>query len=136
MRRQESEFARLDLRIVVVTFEVRERAEEYVREVGLGWPLLIDRRRVLYGGYGMGHGHWSAIWGPTTWWAYARSIARGGRPRRPTDDVHQLGGDVLVDPMGRVALHHVGKGPADRPTVAVLLERIRQGQCDSEGHLR
>jgi hypothetical protein len=128
LRRREGEFARLDLRIVVVTFEARERAEEYVREVGLGWPLLIDRRRALYGGYGMGHGQWSAIWGPATWWAYARLIARGDRPRRPTDDIHQLGGDVLVDPTGRVALHHVGKGPADRPRVAVLLERIRRDQ--------
>lgn len=136
MRRRESEFARLDLRIVVVTFEARERAEEYVREVGLGWPLLIDWRRVLYGGYGMGYGQWSAIWGPATWWAYARLIARGGRLRRPTDDVHQLGGDVLVDPIGRVALHHVGKGPAARPAVAVLLERIRKGQCDSESQVR
>jgi hypothetical protein len=130
LRRQEDELARLDVRIVVVTFEALERAKEYAREVGLRWPLLIDRRRVLYGGYGMGHGQWSAIWGPATWWTYARLIARGGRPRRPTDDVHQLGGDVIVDPMGRVALHHVGKGPADRPAVAVLLERIRQGRSD------
>lgn len=134
LRRRESEFGGLDVRILVVTFEGRERAKEYAREVGLRWPLLIDRRRVLYGGYGMGHGQRSAIWGPATWWAYARLIVRGGRPRRPTDDVYQLGGDVLVDPMGRVVLHHVGKGPADRPAVAVLLERVRQGQRDSESH--
>ena len=127
LRQREREFTGLGLRIVVVTFEARERAEEYVREVGLGWPLLIDRRRVLYRAYGMARGRRSAIWGPATWWAYARLLARGHRPRRPTGDVNQLGGDVLVDSMGRLALHHVGSGPADRPTVGALLERIRQG---------
>lgn len=120
---------RLDmgLRIIVVTFEARGRAEEYVRNVGLKWPLLIDRQRALYSAYGMGHGRWSAIWGPATWLKYAQLIARGHRPRRPTGDLHQLGGDVLVDPMGRVAVRHVGKGPADRPAAGALLQRIRKG---------
>ena len=131
MRRHEEQIERLGLEIVVVTFEARERAEEYVRETDLRWPLLIDRRRILYSAYGIGRGRWSAIWGPATWWAYIQLIARGHRLRRPTGDIHQLGGDVLVDPAGRVALHHVGKGPADRPAVAALFDRVRQGQRDS-----
>ena len=120
----------MGLEIVVVTFEARGRAEEYVRETGLRWPLLIDRRRVLYSAYGMGRGRWLAIWGPATWWAYLQLIGRGYRLKRPTSDIRQLGGDVLVDPAGRVALHHVGEGPADRPAVAALFERVRQGQAD------
>jgi hypothetical protein len=131
LRRHEDQIERLGLAIVVVTFEGRERAEEYVRETGLRWSLLIDRRRVLYRAYGMGRGRWSAIWGPATWWAYVQLIGRGHRLRRPTGDIRQLGGDVLVDPAGRVAWHHVGKGPADRPAVAALIERVRQGQRDS-----
>jgi hypothetical protein len=131
LRRHEDQIERLGLEIVVVTFEARERAEEYVRETGLRWPLLIDPRRVLYSAYGMGRGRRSATWGPATWWAYVQLIGRGHRLRRPTGDIRQLGGDVLVDPMGRVALHHVGKGPADRPPVAALFERVRQGQRDS-----
>jgi hypothetical protein len=127
LRRHEEDIAALGLRIVVVTFESRERAEAYVQEADLGWPLLVDQQRVLYRAYGMGRGRWTAIWGPATWWKYAQLVARGRRPRRPTDDVHQLGGDVLVDPMGRIALHHVGKGPADRPGVEAILARIRQG---------
>jgi hypothetical protein len=131
LRRHEEQVERLGLEIVVVTFEARERAEAYVGETGLRWPLLIDPRRVLYGAYGMGRGRSSAIWGPATWWAYIRLIGRGHRLRRPSGDIHQLGGDVLVDPAGRVALHHAGKGPADRPTVAALLDRVRQGQREA-----
>lgn len=131
MRRHEDQVEKLGLEIVVVTFEARERAKEYVRETGLRWPLLIDRRRVLYSAYGMGRGRWWAIWGPATWRAYIRLIAQGQRLKRPTGDIHQLAGDVLVDPAGRVALHHVGTGPADRPPVPALFERVRQGQRDS-----
>jgi len=126
LRRHEKELEGLDLHVVVVTFEARERAGEYVGETGLRWPLLIDRQRALYRAYGMGRGRWSAIWGPATWLAYVQLIARGRRLRRPTGDVYQLGGDVIVDPTGQVALHHVGKGPADRPAVGVLLEAVRQ----------
>ncbi len=128
MRRHEDEIERLNLRVVVVTFEARPHAEAYVRETGLRWPLLIDAGRALYRAYGMERGRWTAIWGPASWWAYARLIVRGRRPGRPTGDVHQLGGDVLVDPRGRVALHYVGTGPADRPAIATLLEAVRRGQ--------
>ena len=110
-----------------MTFEARTPAEEYVRETGLSWPLLIDPSRALYKAYGMGRGRWLAVWGPASWWAYLRLIAGGYRLKRPTGDVRQLGGDILVDPKGRVALHHVGHGPADRPAVSGLLERVRRG---------
>lgn len=127
MRQHGEEAERLGLGIVVVTFETQERGREYARAVGLRWPLLIDRRRALYEAYGMGRGRRASIWGPATWWAYARLIGRGRRLRRSTDDIYQLGGDVLVDPAGGVALHHVGKGPADRPAVRALFAVIGAG---------
>ena len=126
MRQHEDEIEALDLRVVVVTFEDRRRAHEYARETDLRWPLLIDRHRVLYRAYGMGHGRWWPIWGPATWRVYGRLIVRGRRLRRSTGDVHQLGGDVLVDRTGRVVLHHVGKGPADRPAITALLEPLSE----------
>ena len=128
MRQHQDELERLALQVVVVTFEARELAEAYAGETSLPWPLLIDRRRALYSAYAMGRGRWSAVWGPASWWAYARLIARGHRPKRPTGDVRQLGGDILVDPRGSVALHHVGQGPADRPAVSAILERVARGQ--------
>ena len=128
MRRHEDEIERLALRVVVVTFEARAQAEAYVRETGLRWPLLIDDRRTLYRAYGMERGRWTAIWGPASWWAYARLIVRGRRPGRPTGDVYQLGGDVVVDPRGQVALHHVGTGPGDRPAISTVLDTVRRGR--------
>ena len=126
MRRHEDEIEALGLRVLVVTFEAPEVAEEYVCETGLPWPLLIDSSRRLYAAYGMGRGGGWAIWGPATWWAYAKLLARGRRPRPASGDVRQLGGDVLIDPGGAVALHHVGEGPADRPGISSLLDPVRR----------
>jgi hypothetical protein len=129
LRRRQDEIERLGLRVLVVSFEAPEAAEAYVRETGLPWPLLLDPSRTLYAAYGMGRGSWWQIWGPATWWIYARLIARGRRPRPPTGDVDQLGGDVVIDPAGRVVLHHVGSGPADRPAVSALLDSVRRGSA-------
>jgi hypothetical protein len=125
LRRHEDEIGALGLRVLVVTFESHAAASAYVRETDLPWPLLIDTRRTLYEAYGMGRGNAWTIWGPATWWAYARLLLRGRRPRRSTGDVDQLGGDVLIDPSGAVVVHHVGDGPADRPGVSALFDPVR-----------
>ena len=133
MRRHGDAIEALGLRVLVVTFEAPEVAEAYVGETGLPWPLLIDSSRRLYAAYGMGRGGGWAIWGPATWWAYAKLIARGRRPQPASADVHQLGGDVLIDPGETVALHHVGEGPADRSGISWLLDPVRRAAERARG---
>ncbi len=126
MRQHEAEIEALEIKVVVVTFEIGPMAEAYVRETDLRWPLLVDETRELYTAYGMERGRSWQILGPASMWAYAKLLAKGRRLRRPNDDVFQLGGDVLIDPQGVVRLHHVGSGPADRPSVSSLLELVRK----------
>ncbi len=114
------------MKVVVVTFECGPLAQAYVRETELRWPLLIDESRALYSAYGMDHGRWWDIWGPASWWAYGKLLLRGRRLHRSDGDVNQLGGDVLIDPAKMIRLHHVGHGPADRPSVSSLLEVVRR----------
>lgn len=125
MREHKDELQRRQATVAVVTFENDFFARQYVTETGLDWPLLIDRDRELYHGYGMLAASFWDLWGPRTWWAYLREIVRGRLPKPPTsDDIYQRGGDVLIDPTGVVRLHHVGSGPADRPQIAALLALI------------
>jgi hypothetical protein len=58
-------------------------------------------------------------------WVYLKLLLSGRKLRAPSGDPRQLGGDVLVDPTGTVRLHHVGRGPADRPSVDTLLDAVR-----------
>jgi len=125
LRQQEAALDALGVATLVVTFEAGFLARAYAEETHLAWPLLVDETRSLYAAYGMLRGRLWDIWGPANWLTFARILARGGRPRLPTGDVSQLGGDVLIDPEGIVRLHHVGRGPADRPPIASLLAAVR-----------
>jgi hypothetical protein len=128
LRQHEAALEGLGVAVLVVTFEAGFLARAYVEDTRLAWPLVVDESRALYAAYGMLRGRAWDIWGPATWLAYARSLARGGALRRATGDVSQLGGDVLIDPDGIVRVHHVGSGPADRPSVQSLLAVIRAGR--------
>lgn len=116
----------MNLKVAVVTFENDFFARQYVAETGLDWPLLVDAKREMYSHYGMLEASFLDLWGPRSWWVYARELLKGQRLHKATNDVHQRGGDVLIDPEGIVRLHHVGRGPADRPSVETILESVRQ----------
>lgn len=129
MREKEDDFARYNVAVAVVTFENDFFARQYVAETGLAWPLLIDDKRELYRGYGMLTASFWDVWGPKSWWVYLRALARGERPQPAHGDIYQRGGDVLIDPVGIVRLHHVGSGPADRPAVAAILGCIESSSA-------
>jgi len=116
----------LAIRVAVVTFETTPFVRAYLADTNVPWPVLIDGDRTLYRGYGMYRGRLRDIWGGRTWLAYLKEFARGRMPKYAGADTRQLGGDVLIDPSGIVRFHHVGTGPADRPSVAALLEARRR----------
>lgn len=128
MRDQEAELDRLNLKVVVVTFENDYFARQYVGENGLQWPVLIDESREAYRYYDMLTASFLDLWGPRSWWVYGKELLKGQKLHKATNDVHQRGGDVLIDPDGVVRLHHVGHGPADRPAVGEILTVVRKGQ--------
>lgn len=117
-----------NVQIVVVTFEAGYFAQQYVQETGITWPVLVDEQRSLYKEYGILSASFWDIWGPKTWWVYLKEILKGHMPRKSTGDISQRGGDVLIDPDGIVRLHHIGDGPADRPTVDLIVQVIVNSQ--------
>ena len=126
MREQEDELRRGNVSIAVVTFENDFFARQYVEETGLTWPLLIDSDREVYRSYGMLAASFWDVWGPKSWLVYLKALAKGATLHKSAGDIYQRGGDLLIDPDGIVRLHHVGTGPADRPSVAEILHRISQ----------
>ncbi|MPY86969.1 MAG: redoxin domain-containing protein [Luteitalea sp.] len=126
LQQHEQTFNDLATRIAVVTFETTPFARAYVDDMKISWPLLIDSDRTLYHAYGMHRARLWDLWGPGTWWAYAKELARGKLPGRPHADTSQLGGDVLIDPSGIVRFHYVGVGPADRPSITAILTAHRE----------
>lgn len=126
LRDYEEELRKQNVKIVVVTFEAKLLARIYIEETSLVWPIIIDETRELYRSYGMLFASFWDIWGPKTWLAYLKEIIKGHKIKKSEGDFMQRGGDVLIDPNGIVQMHHVGKGPADRPNVKMILQIINE----------
>jgi hypothetical protein len=124
LREHTAEIEQLGLNVAAVTFETPRQAQEYVAQTALPWPLLIDLDRRLYQAYGMQRGAAWRILGPRSWLGYMKILLRGRRPHMPTDDIYQLGGDILIDPTGIIRLHYVSQTPVDRPNVNQILALI------------
>lgn len=124
MRDKEDELDRLNVKVVVVTFENDSLARCYVEDTALKWPLFIDTTRGLYKSYGMLTASYWDVWGFKTWLIYFRELLKGNKPVKSEGDIYQRGGDVLIDPEGIVRLHHIGEGPADRPSVEQIIRVI------------
>ena len=114
----------LGISVLIVTFESRHFASAYRQETSITWPIVIDESRRLYKRYQMHKASFWDLWGPRTWWAYFKQLLKGKLPKKTTGDIHQRGGDVLIDQFGEIKLHHVGTGPADSPSVEAIINII------------
>ncbi len=126
MRDREEEFSKLNVKIVVVTFEANFLSRNYEEETLRKWPLIIDENRELYRNYGMLSASFWNIWGPKTWLAYLKEIMKGQKLKKSEGDIMQRGGNVLIDPNGIVRVHYVGEGPADRPSFEMILKVVKE----------
>jgi hypothetical protein len=97
----------------------------YQRERLAPIPVLIDAERATYRAYGLGRGSVWRVWGPKTWWGYARRVARGQSPQRPREDTLQLGGDFVIGRDGVVAMAFRSEDPDDRPSIDSIVHVLR-----------
>lgn len=119
-------FQKLGVSVLILTFESIVWAATYTKETVPKWPMLLDSQRKLYNYYGMNRACFWDIWGPHSWIAYMRELIKGRLPINTSGDIYQRGGDVLTDENGIVQLHHVGDGPADRPSIDSILSKIKE----------
>jgi hypothetical protein len=119
-------FREAGILILAVSFETIESAGMYLQDTKLEWPIILDEQKNLYHYFGMGEAGFWDIWGYRTWLAYFRELTRGGSFRKGEGNIHQRGGDVLIDPKGSIRLHHVGKGPGDRPEIRSILQFVKK----------
>jgi hypothetical protein len=123
---QRERFNKLGVSVLIITFESHQSASIYAQEGKMDWPIVIDENRYLYKRYKMHRASFWDLWGLPTWWAYGKQLFKGNLPSKPTGDIRQRGGNVLLDKNGTIRLHHVGTGPADRPTVESILNRVSE----------
>ncbi len=115
-------FEELGCRVVAISFVTPQRLQSYLERRSLSMTCLSDPSRKAYRAFGLERVGWWRLLRPQAWGVYLRLILRGQLPRRPQEDVHQLGGDFLFAASGRLVYAYRSEGPTDRPTVDQLLE--------------
>lgn len=133
MKESLEDFRRLGAKIVVISFVPPDRLAQYLAMRPWPFPVLADPQRHAYRAFGLESAGWARLVRPRVILSYIRLILRGRVPRPAREDVHQLGGDFVLDRHGRIIFEYRSQDPADRPPVSDLLKALpRAGEPDAE----
>ncbi len=124
MRQRYAEIQAKGADVVAISFEPRDRLFQLSRQMQLPFPILSDPERDVYFAYSLTQGSWFKIFSPQTVWTYLKHFARGRRYQHAVSDWKQLGGNFILGQDGIVLFEHRGETPADRPSVASLIEML------------
>lgn len=113
-----------DATVAVVTFATPERLAAHRAHLEVRLPLLSDTDLRLYSLVGARRGSRREIWSLGTLRMYGRLLRRGRRLRRPTEDIHQLGADLVVGRDGRVRYLALPPSPDTRPPISELIAAL------------
>ncbi|MEO6123738.1 MAG: AhpC/TSA family protein [Ilumatobacteraceae bacterium] len=113
-----------DATVAVVTFATPERLRAYRDHLAVPFSILADVDRVLYNLVGAERGTNRQIWSLGTIRLYARLLIKGRRPTRPTEDIHQLGADLVVGRDGIVRFLALPSTPDSRPPISDLIRAL------------
>lgn len=117
------EFDKAGAQVVVVSFGSRDAAAQWRQETSCQYPILIDHKRQLYNFFGMKIS-FSQVFHTDILVYYAEQKASGREfPKSFVgDDVHQMGGDVVLSCSGKLCLIYRSTLSTDRPSAALLLQ--------------
>jgi hypothetical protein len=113
-----------DATVAVVTFAAPDRLAAHRRHLAAPFPFLSDPDRTLYRLLGADRGTRRQVWSAGTLRLYARLLRDGGRLRRPTEDIRQLGADVVVGRDGRLRYLALPASPDARPPIDDLIAAL------------
>ena len=116
----------------MVAFSLVESAASWVESCGFEFPLVVDTNRSLFGCLGLRRSV-LGVWNVPSLIGYAEELREGRELFRSLegDDLHQMGGDFMVDSSGTLVYSYRGKTSSDRPSVGEILTKLKQLRNDS-----
>jgi peroxiredoxin len=122
-----AELQALGGRLVAVTMSRPEVLAAFLRRRPWPCPVVADPDLTVYRALGLGRASWASLLRPSVLGLYLKLIVRGGPLRRPPkgEDVHQLGGDFVLDRQRRLVYAYRSADPSDRPAAGELVRAVR-----------
>ena len=127
MQERLSEFEQRGAEVVVISFATPARLDQYLKIRPWPFRVLADPERVAYRAFGLERASWAQLLKPGVILTYLGLILRGRRPKAAHEDVHQLGGDFVLDRPGKLLYAYRSSDPADRPDVSELIAAVSGG---------
>jgi peroxiredoxin len=125
VHRSKDAFEALETRVLVVGFESKDRARDWLNHKGISFPFLVDEARKAYLAYELERSLWRSL-NPRNLWLPLKAILTGHRLRMIKADPTQLGADFIIERTGTIRLAYYGKDATDRPSVQGLLRVLRK----------
>ena len=122
MQERIDEFKQIGAEVVTISFVEPSRLKQYLADRPWSFRVLADPARAAYQAFGLERASWWQMLQPGVIATYIGLMMRGRMPKAAKEDVHQLGGDLILDATGRLIYEHRSSNPADRPTVSELLD--------------
>jgi len=124
---QKGELDQIGAQALLVTFAEPSLLEKkMMHDLNNPFPLLLDPEKKTYRRWGMGRTTpFGAVLSPELNIRYFRLLMKGERFLGLAPDMLQLGGDFVVGPDGRISFSHVMTNNGDRPSVSLLVEKLR-----------
>ena len=126
MREFDREIALLQGRVAVISFARPDHLKRFAERLGHPYLWLADPDRKSYRSLGLGSGGLLAIAPPRAIWGYIRFALRGKIWHPEQLDMAQMGGDLVFDRYGNLALKHLSSASDDRPSVKALMSAFRR----------
>jgi len=114
----------LGAEVLAVSFEPAGRLPRYRERHGWAFPVVADPSRTAYKAFGLGSAGWTRLLKPRVVGRYLGLMHQRYHARLPGDDVHQLGGDFVVDDGRRLVYAYRSADPADRPPASALVSAL------------
>lgn len=121
----EGELESRGCRVVVVARGTQPDATSWLDNYKYPFQLLLDLPMKLYRELGLSRSV-EKVWNIGSMVGYAEQKIAGtpGYPPYQGDDLHLMGGDFIVDSLGKLVLTHPSATPKDRPTLEQILTAL------------
>jgi len=122
-------WAALGCRVVVVAAGSPAGAVNWQQETGVPCEIYVDQDRQLYKSLNLDESI-SKVWNMSTMVYYAEQMA-AQRPLHQVvsgDNIHQMGGDFVLNDKCELIFAYRSQTPPERPTIEQLEQEMRKAQ--------
>ena len=119
------ELARLNVKVLLVSFSSIKYAHKWIDEVCSIFHLLVDRDKETYRLYGL-DSSLLRTWNLKIVWSYVKLMRAGRKWQGIQGDSGQMGGDFIIDADSIVRFAYRSHDPSDRPSIETLIKVLRR----------